>query len=111
MLNCNGFDINRSDICLGKQNFALDASVNSNCNSFPVVTIRSDFSRNDESWKASDGEENCSHDQNCLSVGFDAVYKYIKLKSEAVGSTAAYFLAPGMSKIMAYTASFHIRRK
>ena len=75
------------------------------------MTIRSDFSRNDESWKASDGEENCAHDQSCLVVGFDAVYKYIKLKSEAVGSTSAYFLAPGMSSVMVCANSFRIRKR
>ena len=55
------------------------------------MTIRSDFSRNDESWKASDGEQDCTND--CLPVKFDGINKNIGLQGG--GSAGGYFLAPG----------------
>ena len=56
-----------------------------------AVTIRSDFSRNDESWKYSDGEQECTDD--CLPVTFDGANKNIAIQGG--GASGAYFLAPG----------------
>ena len=55
------------------------------------MTIRSDFSRNDESWKYSDGEQECTDD--CLPVTFDGANKNIAIQGG--GASGAYFLAPG----------------
>ena len=56
-----------------------------------LVTLRSDFSRNDEGWQASDGEQECTDD--CIPVKFDGVNKNIGVNGG--GSAGHYFLAPG----------------
>jgi len=55
-------------------------------------TIRSDFSRGDESWKSFEGEQECTDD--CLPVKADGINKNIGVQDVSGAPSGVYFLAP-----------------
>ena len=61
-------------------------------------TIRSDFSRNDESWKSSEGEQECTDD--CLPVNFVGINKNIGVQDVQNSPSGVFFLAPGNNIIL-----------
>ena len=56
-------------------------------------TIRSDFSRGDESWKSFEGEQECTDD--CNPVKADGINKNIGVQDVSGAPSGVYFLAPG----------------